>query len=424
MKVDVAIVGAGTAGSAVALHCARRGLRVAVIEARELDAAGARWVNGVPGWSFEEAQLARPTGPELHGDGVPFHLVAGWDGPAVAAAGMDLLDVDMRLLVARLQGLACSAGAVFLPQTRAAGLDDRTLRTSGDDVEADWFVDASGLRGAQLLSRPPPSREDLCVAAQEVRTCPDPQAAARFFRDKGVPPGQVACFTGIAGGYSIVNTRVDGDHVSLLTGSIPGLGHPSGQVLLDRFAAEHDWVGQRVFGGSRALPLRAPYLRLAEGRVALIGDAACQVFATHGSGIGAGLIAARMLAESLEAGGGVWDYAVRWQRRWGGLFAGSERFARHSRGMGTDELARLIHAGVMGPEMIADGLDQRAPKVHLRALPRTLIGALRERRTVGRLAPVLLQMARLERAYRAFPEREEDVAGWAARHARLGVLAD
>jgi len=424
VKFDVAVVGAGTAGSAAALHCARRGLRVVVVESGELDGAGARWVNGVPGWSFDQAELARPVGDELHGAAVPFHLVAGWQGPAVTAQGMDLLDVDMRLLVARLQGLARSAGAELRAKTRVLGLEGRLLRTTGDDVQADWFIDASGLRGARLLDRPPPAREDLCVAAQEVRTCADPQAARAFFQEKGVPPGQVACFTGIAGGYSIVNVRVEDGHVSLLTGSIPALGHPSGRALLDDFAREHRWVGPRVFGGSRALPLRAPYLRLAEGRVALIGDAACQVFATHGSGIGAGLIAGRMIGESLAAGRGVWDYAVRWQRRWGGLFAGSERFARFSRQLGVETLACLVRTGVMGPEMVADGLDQQPPRLHARALPRTLLGLLRARRAVTPLAPVLVQMARLDRAYRGFPEGEDGVAAWARRHAGLGVLPD
>ncbi len=423
MKVDVAIIGAGTAGSAAALHCARRGLRTLVIEARPLDRAGARWVNGVPGWAFDQAGLAQPAGPELHSRGVPFHLVAGWQGPAVRAEGMDLLDVDMRLLVARVQALAHDAGASFLPDTTVRGLDGDQLETSAGPVVADWVIDASGLRGARLLDRPLPGREDLCVAAQEVRTCPDPQAARQWFEARGVPAGQVACFTGIAGGYSIVNARVEGDHVSLLTGSIPALGHPSGQVMLDRFAAEHDWIGERVFGGCRALPLRAPYLRLAEGRVALIGDAACQVYATHGSGIGAGMIAGRMVAESLAGGQGVWGYAVAWQRRWGGLFAGSERFARHSRDLSIEDLGRLIAAGVMGAELVRDGLDQLPPRLPARSLPATLLGALRERTVVGPLAPVLARMALLERAYARFPERTEDVAAWAQRHRRLGVAA-
>jgi flavin-dependent dehydrogenase len=421
LKVDVAVVGGGTAGSAVALQCARRGLRVAVLESGPLQESGARWVNGIAAWCFDEAQIERPVGAELHGESVTFHLIAGWDGPSVPARGMSLLDVDMRMLVARLQKLAQDAGATFHGGTRVLGREDRVLRTNGQDVEADWIVDASGLRGARLLDRPAPNRQDLCVAAQEVRGVRDLQAARGFFRSRGIPPGEVACFTGVAGGYSIVNVRVEGEHLSILTGSIPALGHPSGKVLLERFAREHDWVGATWFGGSRALPLRAPYLRLAQGRVALIGDAACQVYATHGSGIGAGLVAARMLAESLAEGRGVWDYCVRWQRRWGGLFAGAERFARHSRGLDSQQLGRLIAAGVMGGEMIADGLDQRSPRVHLRSLPRTLWGALKERHLVRGLAPVIVQMVGLERAFKSFPDQPDQIEAWAKAHRRLGI---
>ncbi len=421
MSFDVAVVGAGTAGSAAALACARRGLRVALLEARVLDKAGARWVNGVPGWCFDQGELERPSGPELHSSGVPFHLVAGWDGPKVVAEGMDLLDVDMRLLVRRLQGLAREAGVTLLEETSARDLDNGVLRTTGEDIKADWYVDASGLRGAGLLERPLPAARDLCVAAQEVRQCTDAQAAQAFFQERGVPPGEVACFTGIAGGYSVVNTRVSDDQVSLLTGSIPGQGHPSGRVLLDRFALDHHWVGDVIFGGSRALPLREPYLRLAEGPVALIGDAGCQVFATHGSGIGAGLVAARMLGESLAEGRGVWDYCVRWQRRWGGLFAGSALFARHSQGLTVQDLGRLIAGGLMGGQMVADGLEQSPPRLHLRALADMIRGALRERRQVRRLVPILVRMARLERIFRSFPEQEDQVGRWARTHQHLGV---
>ena len=57
-----------------------------------------------------------------------------------------------------------------------------------------------------------------------------------------------------------------------------------------------------------------------------LGDVAGQVFSAHGSGIGAGLVAARMVGEAL-AKGRPYDYAVAWQRRFGGTFAASSGLA-------------------------------------------------------------------------------------------------
>ena len=64
-SVDVAIVGAGTAGAAAALLCARRGLRVLAIDRAPLERAGAHWINAVPTRLFDEAGIARPIAPEL-----------------------------------------------------------------------------------------------------------------------------------------------------------------------------------------------------------------------------------------------------------------------------------------------------------------------------------------------------------------------
>ena len=64
------------------------------------------------------------------------------------------------------------------------------------------------------------------------------------------------------------------------------------------------------FGGQRAIPLGRPHDTLASDRVALVGDAARQVFSAHGSGIGAGMVAARMLVDAIVRGAGPAEYAV------------------------------------------------------------------------------------------------------------------
>jgi hypothetical protein len=150
----------------------------------------------------------------------------------------------MARLVARLQQEALEAGAIVVGEARALGAEGRVLRTDRGDVRADAVVDASGLAGARLLPEARAPRGNLCVAAQEVRALRDRAAAEAFFRARGVPLGEALIFVGLAGGFSTLNVRLAGDRVSLLAGSIPALGHPSGVAMLARFAAEHAaWVG-------------------------------------------------------------------------------------------------------------------------------------------------------------------------------------
>src|SRR5690554_2349455 len=214
-----------------------------------------------------------------------------------------------------------AAGVRFEENTRVHGFDGVSLQTSSGPVSARWIIDASGLCGARLLAHPRPAGSDICTAAQEVRRITDARAARQFCIKHGVPPGATICFSGIEGGYSILNIRVQlsedpakNDTVSILTGSIPACGHRSGRAILREFVAQNPWVGDMIFGGARAIPLRRPYASLYHKNVAVIGEAACQVFAAHGSGIGAGMIAARVLADALADGRGLAGYEKDWLR--------------------------------------------------------------------------------------------------------------
>ena len=362
MRFDLAVVGAGTAGAALALHAARAGLRVVALDRHPLEEAGARWVNGVARWMFREAGLAQPEGEELAGAGAPFHLVAGRGPTRVVVPEHDVLDVDMRYLVTRLQRGALDAGAELRGGVHVHGLEDGVLRTSAGPVEATWLADASGLAGARLAGSRTPPPGDVCAAAQEVRAIRDPAGARAFLEREGVGEGTTLCYSAVAGGYSIVNVRVEGDRVSLLTGSLPAYGHPSGARLLHAFVDEQRWIGPRLFGGSRSIPLGVVG-RLARGRLATLGDAGRQVFSAHGSGVGLGLVAARMLAEALASGRGPRAYARDFLRAWGPLLVVYDAFRRLSQRLGPRQVAWMMRAGLIDARSSRAALEMRLPSL-------------------------------------------------------------
>lgn len=422
---DVAIVGAGTAGAAAAAACAERGLSTVCVDRRPLHEAGARWVNGVPAWCFGAAGVAPPVGAELHASDHVFHLVVGWGPRRLSLRGHGLLDVDMRGLVERLQARARTAGATLRGGVAVTGFDGRCLSLGTETIAARWFVDASGLGGARLLRQGPVARHDLCAAAQWVHELADPTGARAWLEQHEAREGETICFTSVAGGYSIVSVRVEpAAHghpgaVSLLTGSIPGQGHPAGQRLLDDFVEAHSWIGARRAGGARAVPLGRPHDVLAAGNVALLGDAAGQVLSAHGSGIGAGLLAARLLADTLAEGRGPEPYGVRWQRRYGGTFAAYDVFRRFSQRLAIDEVAALLDAGLLDASSSIAALRQELPRPSPRQLLAQARGLVRSPRLAARLAPVLARMLAAQVTYRSYPADPTQRARWSTWAARL-----
>jgi flavin-dependent dehydrogenase len=419
MRHDVVIVGTGTAGAGAAWQCARRGLRVLCIDARPLAEAGARWVNGVARWLLDAAEIPLPTGEELRGEDGPFHLIAGWGPERVIMRERGVLELDMRRLVERLQGMAANAGAELRGSVRVLGLDGDRLATSDGPLHADVIVDASGLAGARMVKTPTIAREHLCAAAQAVHAVVDSKAARAWFERHEVPEGQALCFTGIAGGYSIILARLEGDEISILTGSIPADGQPSGRALLDHFVAEHPWIGSERFGGSRAIPIRRPFDQLVHGRVALLGDAGSQVFSAHGSGIGVGLLAGRMLAEALAQGGGLPAYQRRFQREQGGVLAAYDVFRRYSQRLRVDELATLMRVGLLDAESSTAGASQRLPTLDLQGAIAKLEALTRAPTQAIALAQVGARMAAVAGLHRVYPDKPEHLWPWSQAIARI-----
>jgi menaquinone-9 beta-reductase len=432
-QYDVAVVGAGTAGAAVAGFLAEHGMRVVCVDRRPLDRAGAHWINGVPASAFERAGLPLPAGAEHRGGQGGFHLVAGQGPHRLLIDNHGVLEVDMRLLVARLQARAQRLGVHFVAEVGIRGVKDGQLITDRGPLSATWFIDASGLTGARLLDQPSVPARHICVAAQEVRRVLDRNAARTYFARHEIAEGEVLCFTGIAGGYSILNLRLCGDHISILTGSIPAAGYPaypSGKAILNTFVASQPWIGETLFGGARAIPVRRPRDVLARGPIALLGDAGCQVFPAHGSGIGAGLVAARVLADTVAAikaarsrsrssSTDLHAYAVAWQRKHGGLLAAYDLFRRFSQALSAADIECMMKHGLMDPDIGRAGLEQTLPGLPARALPGKLIALARCPGLSARLARIGVRMLAVRALYARYPRDPAHLPRWSRAVARL-----
>ncbi len=429
---DVLVIGAGTAGAATAARLAEGGCSVVLADRRPAAMAGARWINAVPGWLFDKAAVARPAPPEQVRAGNTHASVLTDDlGRVFTVVTSDPgLHVDMVLLTRRLQQRAMDAGVTFL-QGRVADIDlnPQSERLEGvtlalakthtaTTIRPRLTVDASGA-AATLRRRvpaladacPTPTPTDICLAAQYQHRITDPAGAQDFLAAHKASPGDNVTRMGPVGGYSIlmINVSEDLTEVGVLSGSIPADGVPSGQAIVDRFCAQTPWLGQRLAGGQAPIPLGQPYTHITAEGVALVGNAANQVYALHGSGVGMGLIAARVLADAVTSARDPGDahalhhYAYQFLRTYGGRLAGSDLFRRYSQTQTRDEISSLLDSGLLGGPMLTAGLLQTPFEADLQSLISVAVGALRHPRLALGLAPTATRILRLQAAFTDYP---------------------
>ncbi|MBX3313175.1 MAG: FAD-dependent oxidoreductase [Actinobacteria bacterium] len=383
-KGDVVVVGAGTAGANAAGQFARRGRSVLLLERRPVDRGGAHWNNGIVGWQFDRAGVDRPSGDERVGGGEPIHLRTPFDEPGLVVRDNPIIGVDMGLLGARLRADAVAAGVEVVDRTGSLEPIERdgrlvAVETGGTDghgalrAEAALFVDASGWRGA-LRGRssvvapwcPPVRPAERCTAADVVFRVADVDGARRQLDAWGARPGEAVNVLGTAGGFSTRSISVSGDltEVRVLVGCLADGRHGPAARMLTEVRRLHPWIGDRLHGGAGLIPLRRPFTRCTAPGLALVGDAAAQVFPAHGSGVGMGLLAGTTLAEVVGdaddpgEGATVWRYQVEFQRRFGGDLAFYDGFRRHSSAIGTPGVRALLRSGLLTEHLARSGLDQ------------------------------------------------------------------
>ena len=294
-RFDAVVVGAGPAGSATAIHLARGGARVLLVDRSRFPRDKACG-GGLTGRALRNAPC--DVGPVVEHDVDRFVVRVGFGRKAERRAGSTVIRMTRRRrLDLHLVERAAASGVDFRDGVRvgeiAPGENAVTAIVGGAPVRAPYLVGADGANG--VVAR------GIGIGEGIVRNVALEGNVPWSALDPGSYAGSAWIELGtVPGGYGWVFPK--GDHANLGVGGSLGEG-PRLRAHLDRLAHAHgvDPVSLEDVRGHR-IPMRRLGTPAARGRVLLAGDAAGLVDPLSGDGIYEAFVSGRLAAEAILAG--------------------------------------------------------------------------------------------------------------------------
>ena len=313
-RFDVAVIGAGPAGSVTAIHLAREGARVLLLDKarfpRDKPCGGGLTLRAVRQLPVDPAPVV-----EHEVDRMEFRL--GWRSSFERRGrrGPFVLMTQRRRLDHYLVEQAIAAGAEFRDGVKVTDVRANGLRVDGEEIAAEIVVGADGANGtaARMLDLGGPITHGVAYEGN----------AAFDDRYRGLAVIELGT---IPGGYGWVFPK--GDHLNVGVGGWEREG-PRLRAHLAELCRRHGLDEDRLESvrGHR-LPLRRAGFVPARGRALLVGDAAGLVDPLTGDGMYEAFVSARLASEAaLDVLAGRADtvepYADRLAQRLGSLAGAS-----------------------------------------------------------------------------------------------------
>lgn len=374
--IDVAVVGAGPAGSSAAEAAAKLGAEVVLIERKREMGTPVQCGGFLPEVSELEALLPRAEIPETVADIPDRHVLARTRVQRIYSPSGDSKEfsvrgrvVDRRSFDRHLVWRAARAGAEVLVDTRAE-LSGDSLHLSGGrtgTVVAQAIIGADGpasatARGANLARR---QEAGVCIEYEMAGVDIDPGAVEMYFGTRAAP-----------GGYAWI-IPLGEDVANVGVGTRPAyLGGRRLRELLDSFVADHRIAKEKLRGGEvtavmrGVVPAGGMLPGIQRGKVLLAGDAAGMVMATSGGGIPlamvGGAVAGDVAARAISGEGSLKDYPDRIATAMGRELQNSVRIR--------EVVDRMIRS-----DRLMDGLFSMLPPDQMKAIMRGQIPRALER---------------------------------------------
>ncbi len=284
-EFDVAVIGAGPAGSSTAHYAAKSGLNVIIIDQRKAVGEPVQCGEFIP--STKEMQRIIPRvkdQSELFN--IDDRLIKmktekiRFVSPKNRKYDIDFegFTVDRRYFDKHLASKATEAGAELRTGTKFKSLKGDIVETDKGSIKAKIVVGADGFKSNVARSAGMQVEHVLCP-------CMLGQVSGDF-----EPIVEMFFGTIAPGGYAWVIPKGDGANVGL---GIQKTGNVSLRKMLDKFLKVRG-LGKIEQLSAGFVPISGPIPKTVKGNVMIVGDAAGQVMATNGGGIPISMICGRI----------------------------------------------------------------------------------------------------------------------------------
>ncbi|MBN2738498.1 MAG: NAD(P)/FAD-dependent oxidoreductase [Spirochaetales bacterium] len=375
---NVIVVGAGPAGCFLSKLLAEAGFKVALLERRAPNEIGHSWEVAVENHIFSRVILSLPPESLLSESPDVYRFYAGEISEYVEMdASLDsVVYLTHRKMNKYLLDKAIARGVYFLPQHRVldpvvsndfvrgvVGYRKSLFGKKNFSYRAPIVVDASGNSRILVRKMPKSSRisekilpGDFVTAWQEFRRL-SPDQEERLARELSIKPGVYYSSIGKYRAYQVIHLCRN-HQVNLIFGASMGYKTPSIRKIMTDFHEAYPFFGTPIRGGGRPIPLRHSISNLVMNGFLCLGDAACMVVPTTGSGVSSALYAAdlsaRAITEALNVGDyssrTLWEYNRSYFTKRGAILASYDVIRRFLQSLSESKLKSIFRAGLLSDQ--------------------------------------------------------------------------
>ncbi len=437
LRFDVVVVGAGTAGAYLAYLLARSGLSVALVELRMYES-----LYKFTGDAIGEHHLKR------HGIEVPSNVIDNrYVGAEIYSPSEQIryfisgrgLSLNMHEWSRWLVKRAVNSGAMLLdghqgmkPIVSSNSVVGVVVKRMSDGTKHEIYskvtVDATGATGTirtrvpeTWLIREPLRPDQASYAYREIVELDEEVEGhdrIRIYLNVSIAPGGYWWY--FPKWRSCVNVGLG------IWGKLVRERGLSPVEHYVKYVRPRLCVKNVVNAGGGIVPTRRPLASMVDNGILAVGDAALAVNPVHGGGLGPGLLssslACRTILRAFEVGSfsreTLWTYNLDYMREYGIKQAKLDVFRIMLQTLSNDEIEAGLRAGVLSEKDVAD-ISGSGRAMSLWTKIKILIKLLRMPSLAEKLLLTARYMRKVERLYRAYPERPDRIQYWISEVERL-----